>query len=137
MAKVAGYINFVGTIHNLCFYRMGDQYYVRMASSLTGKRVKADPRFALTRLYASLMARASKIGSNIYKQLPIDFRQVWMYRAFTGEAVKMLKAGATDESATEQLWQTYVNVYYRRAPLCSNTSKTFTLPARYEVRRAS
>jgi hypothetical protein len=133
MAHAKRNINFVGTLQNLCFYRMWDKYHVRMASSLTGERVKKDPRFALTRHYASLMARASKIGSSTYKQLPVDFRQFWMYRAFTGEALKMLKTGATDEAATEQLQQTYVNVYYRRAPL----SATVTLPAIYEVRRAS
>jgi hypothetical protein len=137
MAKRTSYINFVGTINNLCFYRMWDKYFVRMASSLTAKRVKTDPRFATTRLYAGLMARASKIGSIIYKQLPIDFRQFWMYRAFTGEALKMLKTGTTDEAAEEQLSQTYVNVYYRRAPLSGKRSNEFTLPAHYEIRKAS
>jgi hypothetical protein len=137
MAKRTSHINFVGTINNLCFYSMWDKYYVRMASSLTGERVKKDPRFALTRHYAGLMARASKIGSNIYKQLPVDFRQFWMYRAFTGETLKMLKTGATDETATEQLWQTYVNIYYRRALLSTHTSNEFTLPAHYEIRKAS
>jgi hypothetical protein len=38
------------------------------------------------------MAKASTIGSMVYNALPAHWRQFWMYQAFTGEALKMLKA---------------------------------------------
>jgi hypothetical protein len=64
--------------------------------------------------HAALLGRASKIASGIYKALPRDFRQQWMYRSFTGEAVQLLKAGKTDEEVSLQLRKTYVEVKYVR-----------------------
>jgi hypothetical protein len=54
------------------------------------------------------MAQASKIGSVIYQALPSDWRQGWMYRAFTGEALQLLKEGKTVEETTRVLWERYV-----------------------------
>lgn len=62
--------------------------------------------------HAELLGRGSRIASAIYKALPKDFRQQWMYRSFTGEAVQMLKAGKTDEEVLLQLRKTYVEVKY-------------------------
>jgi hypothetical protein len=62
------------------------------------------------------MAKASKIGSAVYKALPEDFRQFWMYRAFVGEALKMLKdQEMTGEQVLESLFRTYVEVWYLKA----------------------
>jgi len=63
------------------------------------------------------MAKASKIGSAVYKSLPEDFRQFWMYRAFVGEALKMLKEGMTGQQALESLFKTYVEVWYIKAEI--------------------
>jgi hypothetical protein len=38
MAKQAGDIFITGTIDDLCFYKMDGAYYVRLKSSLTGKK---------------------------------------------------------------------------------------------------
>lgn len=108
MPVLTGAIYFRGRINNLCFYKMGSDYYVRRVSSLTGKRVKTDPRFRLTLVYAGLLGRASRIGSVVYKALPKEFRRFWMYRAFTGEAMQLLKAGKTDEEAVIILSGIYV-----------------------------
>jgi hypothetical protein len=112
MAKQAGSIKIVGLIGPLCFYRSGDKYYVRRASSLTRKRVKYDPLFHRTMMNARLLGRASKIASVVYKDLPKNFRQYWMYRAFTGEAMQLLKAGKTDDEARETLWHVYASVHH-------------------------
>ena len=58
-------------------------------------------------LFAGLMARSSAIGSAIYKELPPHWKQFWMYRAFVGEAMTMLKEGKTDKEALEILWKRY------------------------------
>jgi hypothetical protein len=62
-------------------------------------------------IYAGLLGRASKIGSVIYQQLPENWRQFWMYRSFTGEAMKMLEGGATEQEAKDYLWKTYVEYW--------------------------
>src|SRR5262245_55413716 len=110
MAKrIAGLCPMQGTFGDLTFYKMEGQHYCRSKSSLTGKRVKTSPEFKRTMVYASLMARASKIGSTIYKALPEGWRECWMYRSFTGEALTLLKNNPyTDEEVKQILWETYV-----------------------------
>jgi hypothetical protein len=111
MAKQAGKIKIEGrTFGKLVFYKMGSEYYVRTKSSLTGKRVKKDPRFRSTMRSANLLGRASKIGSAAYKALPKEFRQFFMYRAFTGEAMMMLKKGMSEMDAQKELFRIYVDV---------------------------
>ena len=97
MGKVHTTIPIVGHFGNICYYRMYGNNYARAASSLSAKKVKTSKRFAKTRYYAFLMGKASKIGSVVYNELPSYWRQGWMYRAFTGEAVTMLKEGKAEK----------------------------------------
>ena len=110
MAKqIAGLCRLEGTFDQLTFYKMDGQYYVRVKSRLTSERVKTSPEFHRTMYLASLMARASRIGSQIYKALPPGWRQFWMYRSFTGEALLLLKYHRyTDQEAKQLLWKCYV-----------------------------
>jgi hypothetical protein len=124
MAKQVGHILLERrTIGDLVFYKMDGQHYVRLKSSLTGKRVKTSPRFRRTMFYASLMGRASKIGSLIYKALPENWRQFWMYRAFTGEALTMLKEGKNEEEIKNFLWKIYVQPVTQKAKVQTETTK--------------
>lgn len=82
---------------NLCFYKMEGKYYVRMRSSLTSKRVKTDPAFAVTMRYADLLGRAAKIASNVYRLLPKALKAKGLYRKLTGEAMQWLKKGHDPE----------------------------------------
>ena len=108
MAKVYAPFPMTRTIGDLTFYMMDGVNYVRTKSSLTRKRVLKSPNFKKTRFYAGLMAQASKIGSVIYQALPHDWRQGWMYRAFTGEALQILNEGRTVEETTRLMWERYV-----------------------------
>jgi hypothetical protein len=99
MGKQCGPYFITGTYCNICFYRMEGKYYVRMKSSLTGKRVKKDPAFACTMQYAQLLGRASKIASRLYRALPKETREFSQYRALTGKAMQLLKEGLTDAAA--------------------------------------
>lgn len=122
MAKQAGKIKIEGrTFGRLVFYKMNGEYYARTKSSLTGKRVKKDPRFQATMRSAGILARASKIGSAAYQALPKEFRQFWMYRSFTGEAMMMLKKGLTELEAQKELFRIYVEV--QKPPVESNPTK--------------
>lgn len=103
------------TIRNLTFYRMEGRNFVRTKSSLTRKKVLHSPRFERTRRYAGLMAKASKIGSLVYKALPEYWRQFWMYRSFTGEALTLLKNGKQEKDIQEVLYERYVKEIAEKA----------------------
>jgi hypothetical protein len=100
MAKQIGPVKVVGTIGNICFYKMGDEYYARLKSSLTGKRVKKDPRFKRTMEFASFLTIAAKIASEIYSTLP---KQRGLYRKMVGMAMQLLKLGVEREETVLQL----------------------------------
>ena len=112
------------TIRQLTFYRMDGKTYVRTKSSLTRRKVLYAPCFKNTRHYAGLMARASKIGSQVYKALPEYWRQGWMYRSFTGEAYTMLKLRKTEEEVQQVLWQRYVSGVVNKQPEETTVSLT-------------
>lgn len=107
MSIQTGPIFLQGTYGNICAYYCSGQWRFRQKSTLTGKRVKTSPHFRNTMLFAGLMARSSAIASAIYKALPSHWKQFWMYRAFVGEAMNLLKAGTTTEETTRILWQRY------------------------------
>jgi hypothetical protein len=96
------------TMCNLTFYVMEGRNFVRKKSSLTRRKVLYSPQFENTRHFAALMAKASKIGSLVYSALPEYWRQGWMYRSFTGEAYKMIKAGKKEDEIQQFLLQRYV-----------------------------
>ena len=99
---------------------MEGRNFVRKKSSLTRRRVLYTPQFERTRHYAGLMAKASKIGSLVYNQLPTYWRQFWMYQSFTGEALKMLKAHKKEQEIQELLLERYVKeVVEKQTPTTS------------------
>jgi hypothetical protein len=111
MAKQCGPLFFECTWDDLTFYKMEGNYYVRKKSSLTREKVLTHKAFEKTRFYASLLVTASKIASSIYSDLPIDWRQFWMFRSFTGEGLLMLEGGATPQEVYDYLWKTYVEYW--------------------------
>lgn len=126
MAKYVAPFIIERTIRQLTFYRMDGKTYVRTKSSLTRRKVLYAPCFKNTRHYAGLMARASKIGSQVYKALPEYWRQGWLYRSFTGEAYTMLKSRKTEEEVQQVLWQRYVSGVVNKQPeeACTNPLHT-------------
>jgi hypothetical protein len=103
MAKQAGMIKIKGTIAGICFYRLEGNYYARTKSSLAGKRVKTSKAFRETMKYAALFARASVIGSAIYRMLPKYERDRRIYQQLTGKAMKMLKDGLNEKEVMQKL----------------------------------
>ena len=97
-----GPIYIVRTIAMLVFYKRLGHYYVRMKPRMPD--VRKDKRFLGTMRSAGRMAIASKIGSALYAILPEGLKQFKRYRALTGEAYHLLKAGKTDQQAMELLW---------------------------------
>lgn len=92
MAKQTGLLTITGSIGEICFYRIADQYYARQKSSLDGKRVRRDPAFRETMRYAGLMARASVTASAFYRMLPVEKRKRRHFQLITGKVLQLLKA---------------------------------------------
>ena len=103
MARQAGPIFIEGTLDDLTFYKMQGEYYVRMKSRLTRKRVLESPRFALTRIHAIQLAEASRIASLIYRQIPKEEKSIKLFRTIVGKAKVMLSEGKEKEEVLNLL----------------------------------
>jgi hypothetical protein len=97
MARQAGTYHITGCYQNLCFYSMDGNYYVRVKSSLTAKRVKRDPAFKRTMAYAGLLGCASTIASALYKLLPKESKGITVYRKLTGRVMRLLQDGRSSD----------------------------------------
>ncbi|HEY0611304.1 MAG TPA: hypothetical protein VGD35_16655 [Chitinophaga sp.] len=92
-----------GTYNGICYYKMNGQYYCRRKSTLSRKRVKRSPAFKLTMKYAGLLGQASQVAAAVYRSLPRAQRKHALYRALTGQAMQLLKAGTEAAMVVEQL----------------------------------
>lgn len=100
---------FTGTVDCVTVYQLPDKkWYVRMKSSITGKRIKKDPVFAAFRKSSFRMKDASPIASKVYRQLPV--KEYKFFREMTGKALLWLKAGLSAEVITDKLLQEYMPV---------------------------
>lgn len=93
MAKQTGDIRITGTVEGLCFYRMEGGYYVRRKSTLTGRRFRTEAAFAGSRRSAGLLASASSLASQLYRQLPTDRKARKVFQTLTGEVRELLAKG--------------------------------------------
>jgi hypothetical protein len=118
MAKQAGIILLTGTINNLTFYRMNGQFYVRIKSRLRGDRVKTDPAFARTMVYADRLALASRTASQLYRSLPKETREVALYRKMTSMAMGLLKAGVPVSGVGRALKEAVFGKVQQQLQLC-------------------
>lgn len=97
-----------GTLDDICFYQMHGKYYARMKSSLTRKRVLKDPKFQLTRVYASLLGEASTIASRVYRLVTGERKKHALYRELTGKAIYLLREGKDKEAVFQLLCEQYL-----------------------------
>lgn len=135
MAEVFAPFIICGTMHNLTFYCMEGRNFVRTKSSLTRKRVLRSAEFERTRYYAGLMTKASRIGSRVYKALPEYWRQGWMYRSFTGEALTLLKARKKEDEILQILLRQYVEVVVNKQPAKETIAALPVAPKRAYCKR--
>lgn len=126
MAKQCGPLPFTGTIGNICFYKLGNQYYARMKSSLSSKRVKKDPAFRRTMQHAGILAQASRLASTVYSRIPKDEREHSRYRKMTGAAILMLREEKTPDQIILELATAYLQ---------SPAEQTMDLSAKTETKR--
>ena len=103
MARQIGHIFITGTIHDVTYYKMFGTYYARMKSSLSRKKVLTSPRFARTRMHANQLADASRIASQLYRNIPKEKRNMSMFRSIVGKAKVLFAQGKDKEEAMELL----------------------------------
>jgi hypothetical protein len=108
MAKQVGDIKIVGTLEDLCFYKMQGEYFVRMKSSLTGKRFWKDRAFVGSRRSAGLLAKASSLASRLYRLMPKEKKDREVFRALTGKVKRLLCDGWAEAQVEDWFVQAYL-----------------------------
>jgi hypothetical protein len=110
MARQAGPLFITGTIDDLVFYKLGDNYYVRQKGERTPgvkKRLKHDKGYALLQLKQAEFGRASKLVKSMYYTLPLEVRKQGLFGTLTGKAVRWLRAGKTEAEIKALLQQLF------------------------------
>jgi hypothetical protein len=123
MARQLGEVKVEGRIEHLVFYKMRGEYYVRMKSSLTGKRFWKERAFEGSRRSALLLARASSLASRFYKDYPKEKKGKGLFNEITGRVKLLLKQGREEEEVLELLQQQYCAVEKKEAENKSRKTK--------------
>jgi hypothetical protein len=105
MAKQIGEIIITGTIDDITFYVMDGHGYARKKSSLTGKRVKRDPKFRRTMQSANRLGKASQLASKVYRSLPRPEQVYPLFKELKSLAVLFIKQGKDEEEVMTLLQQ--------------------------------
>jgi hypothetical protein len=100
MAKLIGDIKFEGTVDGLCFYKMEGKYYVRLQSSLTGKKFWKAACFEGSRKSCQRLSRASQLAAMVYNTFR---KQQGMYAALKTKAIALLKKNTREEKVVRKL----------------------------------
>jgi hypothetical protein len=103
MARQAGDIKIISTIDDLCFYKMCGEYFVRMKSSLTGKRFWKDKAFEGSRKSCSRFGEGNKIASKVYAMIEKENRVKKLFTFLRRRAILLLKEGVSVEGTEEVL----------------------------------
>lgn len=93
MAKQTGTIKLTGTIDDLCFYEMEGNYYVRLKSSLSGKRYQKDAAFAGSRRSASRFGEGNRLASAVYRLIDKEMRVYSLFCFLKRKSILLLKEG--------------------------------------------
>jgi hypothetical protein len=107
MARQAGLIKICGTIQGISFYTMEGEHYARTKSSLDKKRFMKDPAFEGSRRSAGLLATASVLASQLYRQLPAEVKSRRAYQLLTGRVKLMLQGGNDEKAVADWFKKTY------------------------------
>jgi hypothetical protein len=101
MARQAGLIKITGTIGDITFYQLEEEYYLRKKTSLNRKRFLKDPAFAGSRIRSAQFGVASSLASRFYRSLPKEKKGHGIIGKLSGMANTFLQQGyTTDETLT-------------------------------------
>lgn len=100
MARQIGDHKFEGTVDGLCFYKMEGEYYVRMQSSLNGKKFWKAACFEGSRRSCRRLSRGSQLAAMVYSTFR---KQKGMYAALKTKAIALLKNNTREEKVIRKL----------------------------------
>ena len=95
MARQAGLIKITGTIGDITFYQLEEEYYLRKKTSLNRKRFLKDPAFAGSRIRSAQFGVASSLASRFYRSLPKEKKGHGIIGKLSGMANTFLQQGYT------------------------------------------
>jgi hypothetical protein len=93
MAKQAGTLKITGTIDDLTYYKMDGKYYVRLKSSLTGRRFWKHPSFEGSRKSCSRFGEGNRLASQLYRMVAKEKRVYPLFCFLKKRAIALLKEG--------------------------------------------
>jgi hypothetical protein len=96
-------LNLVGRRGNIVYYELRGGYYMRTKSTLKGKRVKTDPAFRKTMENASVFGIASKMSTEIYRQLPPKKKKNRIDLAITSRAIKLIRTTGLEPAKAKEV----------------------------------
>ncbi|MFT3827347.1 MAG: hypothetical protein QM731_25690 [Chitinophagaceae bacterium] len=114
MAKQLGRFKFERTFDNVVFYRLGDKWYVRMKSSLSGRRVKTSKKFVKTMAYARRLGQGAVLAGAVYEKLPESWKMFELYQKLTGVAAQLLNEEKSVDDINNALEQQLYDWGYRK-----------------------
>jgi hypothetical protein len=91
MAKQAGKYRFIGTVDDLCFYKMDGVHYVRMKSSLNGKKFWRDKAFEGARKSCKRFGEGNRLASKVYQMIEEEKRVYKLFCFLKTRAILLLK----------------------------------------------
>lgn len=103
MAKQSGEYRFIGSVDGLCFYKVQDDYFVRLKSSLSGKRFWKDAAFEGSRRSCKRFGEGNRLASKVYQMIEEDKRVYRLYCFLKSRAILLLKEGASVDEAEKVL----------------------------------
>jgi len=118
MARLSSPPPFIGTFRDqgVCIYRMRGEDFLRTPSSLTAEDVKTKPEFTQTMAWAERLKVASRLASAVYAMLAPSGRKHKLYRALTGQAIRLLRDGKTEGETVVELMLTIQLKKKKRTP---------------------
>jgi hypothetical protein len=93
MAKQAGDYFIEGTIDDLTYYKMEGKYYVRMKSSLTGKKFWKHKTFERSRESCKRFSEGNRLASRLYRMIKKEKRQYKLFCFLKKKSILLLKEG--------------------------------------------
>jgi hypothetical protein len=99
MAKQAGDYFIEGTFDDLTFYKMCGDYYVRMKSSLTGKRFWKEKAFEGSRKSCSRFGDGNTLASSVFQLVREERRTNRLFPFLRTRAIALLK----EEKSAEEV----------------------------------
>ena len=108
MARQAGPIYFTGTVGDLIFYKLGENYYVRQKgkpTTGTQKQLKDPNCYPVLNRRKREFGAASKLASSVYRQLPKALKKQHSIGTLTGRVGRLLRAGKLPDEAIALLKQ--------------------------------